>query len=600
MIYLYDADKTDFKYNGMPLSKSYEVVVKQLLNDEFYVTGKHPIDIGKTYKEIKEDKIIKVHTPKGMQPFRLVTTKKYMNYIEYEAWPLLYADLRNKAIKPLELVGVNGQDVLNAFSENLLLKMPFSFSSSITKRHDYHTQDVNERENNSHQLYDALEVLKAIINRWEGELVIDGYDIRMIDRIGSNKDVLIYEKKNINDFLDTESVDSIVTRAHGISQWTDDKNIDHTIQVTVDSPLIDEYSGGIIFEKQYINNNAKTESELKSWLNLKFSNENIDKPKRNIELSTNRIDDEDIHMGDGLVIKYIKHDVDMSIRMIGYEYDGFDNQYLKTYLGDAKETFSTSLTNNYSTIENNVRQIVDDATHVITNSLGQKVAYGLNEPVGQFKSGDIWFELNGETTTINQYTGTKWDPIIIEGSTVTNIAADSITTGTFNGEKLNIIGITTQDITGLNSQFIQTMWNGINSNAHINGQRLRFGHNDGTSTEIGVNGIRRVTPSDNRNYHYLFYATTFIYGESSSNARWIQLPNDYKGKDFKVFFAIADSMNAPSYKYAIQRFVCTVHPDHDIDYKNARVPVISYKSNTLMDGNEPVIDNVQGLLFAIY
>lgn len=178
--------------------------------------------------------------------------------------------------------------------------------------------------------------------------------------------------------------------------------------------------------------------------------------------------------------------------------------------------------------------------------------------------------------------------------------ADLINAGTLNANLVNVTNIKAENITGKNLQLVKDSWNGISDYADMNADRLKFIHLDGSSTEIGKNGLRRITTTDNRNYHYLFYATTFIFGESSSNARWIQLPDDYKGKQFKVFLAIADSMNAPNFNYSIQRFVCTVHPDHSIDYNNARVPVISYKSNTLMNGEQPVIDNVQGLLFAIY
>jgi len=178
--------------------------------------------------------------------------------------------------------------------------------------------------------------------------------------------------------------------------------------------------------------------------------------------------------------------------------------------------------------------------------------------------------------------------------------ADLMNTGTLNANLVNVTNLKAENMTGKNIQLIKDNWNGISGYADMNADRLKFTHVDGTSTEIGKNGLRRITAADNRNYHYLFYATTFIFGESSSNARWIQLPSDYKGKQFKVFLAIADSMNAPSYSYSVQRFVCTVHPDHSIDYVNARVPVISYKSSTLMDGSSPVIDEVQGLLFAIY
>lgn len=134
----------------------------------------------------------------------------------------------------------------------------------------------------------------------------------------------------------------------------------------------------------------------------------------------------------------------------------------------------------------------------------------------------------------------------------------------------------------------------------LNNGDIRFNHADGSYTRAGRSGLERFTSSDKRNYHYLASLHTFTFGESSNNARWVQLPDDFKGKNFDVYLAIADSMQITNYNYAIQRFVCTRHPNHSIDYARARVPVIAYKSETLSDGVAPRISDVQGLLIAIY
>ena len=161
------------------------------------------------------------------------------------------------------------------------------------------------------------------------------------------------------------------------------------------------------------------------------------------------------------------------------------------------------------------------------------------------------------------------------------VNADEINTGTLNADLVRIMS--------------------ENSKIMLDTSGLTIMHNDGTSTSMSKDGFKRHTVSDNRNYHYLMYATTFVYGDSSPRtARWIQLPDDFKGKDFDIFFAIADSLNAVDYYHSIQRFVCTQHPDFEIDYKNARVPVIAYKSETQNDGLDPDIRSVQGLLIALY
>ena len=399
IIYIYDSTATDFTYNGQPLNKAYEAVVDNMINDSFFVTFNHPLDDKGIYKNIEKDKIVKVHTPDGMQPFRIMDRVKYMDHISIEAWPLFYADMRNKLVRPLAIRGLSGQAAVSAFVNNLLIDTPFTFTSNITDAHDYHTQDTEERESNPNQLYNALDVFKDIVKRWQGELVINGYDIRVVNRLGKNTGALLYEKKNISDFTDEESIQDITTRLYGKSEWTErpqgsDEEVKHEISVKVESPLINAYSG-IVFEKQYTNNNIRTEKEMTDWLNLKFTTENIDKPSRNIKVNTNIVDDTVINLGDSLVLKYVKHDVDMEIRMVGYTYDGYANRYITVQLGDARQSYVGNVQNTVRELETNVNNSVKQTVNQILNANGERMIYSVTEPVGNFKNGDVWYDQQG-------------------------------------------------------------------------------------------------------------------------------------------------------------------------------------------------------------
>ena len=418
MIYLYDSTETDFRYNGKPLPAAYDVTVSNTLNSEYYVMGKYPLDKDKVYKEIVEDRIIKVHTMGGMEPFRIVNVSKYELYVEFEAWPLFYADMRNKLIKPLNLKGASGQTALNAFKNNLLIDIPFDFYSDITDNHDYHTQDENERESNPKQLYNALDVFKTIVNRWGGELWIRGYDIRVNKRIGTDTEAMLYEKKNITEFVDTTNIEGIVTRLHGKSEWQDERQEGeeegqkHSIEVTVDSPLINNYSG-VVFEKQFTNNDIRTEQELKNWLNLKFTTENIDKPQRTIEVGTNVIDETKIGFADTLILKYIKHDTDVRIKVVGYEYDGFANELKHVVLGQPKHTSSSTIGNTITDLINNVVDPIDRNTTIAMSSADGKstVFHGTANPNTlnlHAKENDTYFRTNGSEKEIWRFTSTLW------------------------------------------------------------------------------------------------------------------------------------------------------------------------------------------------
>lgn len=140
----------------------------------------------------------------------------------------------------------------------------------------------------------------------------------------------------------------------------------------------------------------------------------------------------------------------------------------------------------------------------------------------------------------------------------------------------------------------------IGQNIKITENYIRVHHDDGSYSMMDESGFKRYDSGSGKHYHYLIEMHTFTYGESSNTPRWIQLSDEFKGKPFKVYMAIADSLNVASYRWALQRFVCTGHPNYSIDYSRARIPIIAYKSETKIDGVAPRITSVQGLLIATY
>src|SRR5699024_4759684 len=288
-----------FDYNGLPLPHAYDVEVRRLLNDEFYVTGKYAIDEEGRYKELQTDRIITAHTPRGLQPFVILEPTKHSTYVEFEAWPPIYAHLRNKLVRRFKLRQADGVQAIKTFVSRLTVATPLDITSNIDSLHDFSV--VTDGEDDPNKLYDAFEVFKRIVRRWGGELDMNGFDVRVVDRIGETTDALLYEKKNITEFVDEESIKDIVTRVHGKATWTeqveDGDDIEHTITETVHSPLIDAYNG-YIFERQYENNDVRTPEAMRNWLALKFSTDHIDKPRRQISLKTNVIGGEEVNFGD--------------------------------------------------------------------------------------------------------------------------------------------------------------------------------------------------------------------------------------------------------------------------------------------------------------
>lgn len=385
MLYLYPKNAVDFTNNGDPIRHSFDEHV--IRDDGFYLTFNLLLDKEEEYKKVKKEMIVAAETPDGRNQFRVYDVKKKSTQVEIIAVQLMY-DFDNKEVNPFSLKNASGAQIINRFKSSFKSTLgQFTMDSSVTESHDFTT---NEEEDDTPS-HNALEILNRITKRWDNELMLNGFDIRMIKRLGAKTDALLYEKKNISEFEDASSVSGMATRIHATSKFTPEGKEDEVIlSVTVDSPLINEYAQ--IYEKSYVNNDAKTEAELIAWVKLKYSTENIDKPSRTITVETNIIDGTEINYGDDLVMKYLVHDVDEVIRCVGYDYDPIKNTYYSVTLGDWKDSFATTLTGGIvDTTNRKFNQIKNNITYISMSANGKnRNAYG-PEPVPNPINGDNWY-----------------------------------------------------------------------------------------------------------------------------------------------------------------------------------------------------------------
>lgn len=385
MLFLYPKNTTDFTNNGDPIHHSYDEHV--IRDDGFYLTFNLLLDKEEGYKKVKKEMIIGANTPDGPNQFRVYDVKKKNTHVEVTAVQLMY-DFDNKEVNPFSVKNATGNQVITKFRSSFKSALgQFTMDSSVNEVHDFTTNEV-EDDTPSHN---ALEVLNRITSRWDSELMLNGFDIRMIKRLGQKTDALLYEKKNISDFEDFSSVSGMATRIHATSKFTPEgKENEVTLSVTVDSPLINEYAQ--IYEKSFVTNECRTETELIAWVKLKYSTENIDKPSRSITVATNIIDGTEINYGDDLVLKYLVHDVDEVIRCVGYDYDPIRKTYYSVTLGDWKDSFLNTVTSNIVDSTNKqFNQLKNNITYVSMSANGKnRNAYG-PEPVPNPINGDQWY-----------------------------------------------------------------------------------------------------------------------------------------------------------------------------------------------------------------
>ena len=172
---------------------------------------------------------------------------------------------------------------------------------------------------------------------------------------------------------------------------------------------------------------------------------------------------------------------------------------------------------------------------------------------------------------------------------------------------IKAISINASKITGTNTSFVQSSWNAINSRLSVTGSELKYTHSDGSYTRINANGIQTVVGGSSYRHNYLTHiANVTINSGSAGNVQWVQLPDVFKGKQFRYFIGVTDIYGAlgdgayAQNKMVMKRFVLIKSPKHNIDYTNARIPILGYAHYVDIDSRKDYFRALQGIVFAQY
>lgn len=116
-----------------------------------------------------------------------------------------------------------------------------------------------------------------------------------------------------------------------------------------------------------------------------------------------------------------------------------------------------------------------------------------------------------------------------------------------------------------------------NGNAFIDWEGIGVAHEDGSYTKMTVSGFRRHVGSTNHDYHYLTY--TGKIQKTTMGAVTIQLPDEFKGKNFSINLSIEEIANEPG--WMVQSFQVLVGT---IDYNNATFEITGGSQSQFHDG----------------
>lgn len=397
MINIYDkkASKSDIlNFNGIYALDDICIFaeIKEVLNGTYEFEAEFKFDKNNKYKEILEERILRVDDVYGEQVFRIAKTQKTQNSIRVFARHIFY-DTNDLFLEDVRPDTKDGNMALDWILRGTTTTHEFSSISNIA--------------NISTAYYKRKTVLDALINadnsflkRWGGELDRSNpYVIKINDRVGSNRGVQIRSDKNLLGFEEELDVDSVITRVYPIG------GEELTIsEKYIDSPLINNYSNVKSIEHKFDDIKVIDEPEegedsnetpvtleqaqemLRVETNKLFNEQNIDKIKAKylvdfIDLSeTEEYKQfqllEKVWLGDTVSVYVKELDLNVEVRVIERIYDVLEKRHKELKLSNYNESHKSDIDKVFDKIDeiitntdNWIEEAKQNATDLINNGI---------------------------------------------------------------------------------------------------------------------------------------------------------------------------------------------------------------------------------------
>ena len=133
-----------------------------------------------------------------------------------------------------------------------------------------------------------------------------------------------------------------------------------------------------------------------------------------------------------------------------------------------------------------------------------------------------------------------------------------------------------------NPESVRIAFSGINDNIDFDHQGIKIWHPSGKHTRISSDGLKVVSNSNGNilgDYHYLTHVVGFTTTAETETYKWVQLPDDFKGKNFRAYATLSDTWEGSwdwGEPLVVQRMVVFVA---DYDRANARVAIQGYRTD---------------------
>ena len=511
LIRLYEQDTTDFSNNGLKiLSPMSAKITRNLIEYTYQLELTHLLD--EKGMMLTEERILGYNG----QYFRISSIRRNLKEVSVIAKHIFF-DLNKNFIEDINIKNKTGSMALS----HILGGTSYPHSFSATSDIDTVASSRLVRKNVVSALIGDTD--NSFINRWGGELDIDGFTFKLNEQIGKDDGYTIQYGKNLTGLDLQLNMLEVVTRIRPVG--FDGIEIDG---LYVDSPYIDNYALPIIKEIKYENvkwkgspnyeeredddsyiydNLAEAQAKLIELATNEFVVNEIDLPKTTINIEFIELSKteeykhlkflQNINIGDTVHIYHKPLDINLKSRCIEYVYDCILNKYETITLGSYTKNFFTKTQNTNNTLDNvsNIYETKADSMSKIEGVNGS-----ISALVGRVSSTESKITDEAITNTVKQnfYTKTETDGKV---TIVQNSMNSSIT-------QLSNQIATKVDV------------NGVKSTIEQNPSSVQIGFNKiSDALTVSADGLVAKTQSGNK-YFQLGYNGMTMYNPANGTHQW--------------------------------------------------------------------------------
>ena len=343
--------------NGnMPLNEAYNDEIVQERNNTYQLTFRFPTSDPK-WELLKEETFLTADDLHGEQDFVIFEIEKENGYVQVYANQVLSL-LNNYVVSGINADRVTGSRAVSLFAGSITREHPFSFFCDIEDRHTFNIKEKN-----------AMEVLAkdkhSILGQWGGDMVRNGYNLRLLKNGGSENESLFMYKKNLSSYQHKTSTKSLKTRItfKTTVKGEGENAVDQDFKVVIDSPLISKYSQIYEAVVEVNDQDVKDQDSLIKYGKQYYRTSMCDMMEDSLEISVVGQSDVAVQMFDVVSIYHEGFGLDVRKKITKYTYSPMAKRLKSIGFG----SFQSSLASAIGGMVNDAVQGESQRLHEILN-----------------------------------------------------------------------------------------------------------------------------------------------------------------------------------------------------------------------------------------